>query len=160
MHDDFCNMPGVLSLICSYTLCGDAVETHWSRRARCVHAVDAKWQLFARHEHTISALWPRSQSPVRTPWERGGTPWALLGDATVAVGAPWHLGVMENVKLCTMFCSIFVRSHSALRKIIAIGTSHINVYFSRWWSGNLVWIIFGMHTPWGNSVKSITGMPV
>ena len=75
MHDDFCNMPGALSLICSYTLCGDAVETHWSRRARCVHAVDAKWQLFARHEHAMSAPWTRSQSPVRTPWERGGTPW-------------------------------------------------------------------------------------
>ena len=38
--------------------------------------------------HAMSALWPRNQSPVRTLWERGGTPWALLGNATVAVGAP------------------------------------------------------------------------
>ena len=86
-------------LICSYTLREDAVETHWARRARCVHAVDAQWQFFARHEHAVSAPWQRSQSLVRTPWERGGTPWALLGNATVAVGAPWHLHIMENVKL-------------------------------------------------------------
>ena len=62
---------GTCFLICSYTLRGHAVETHW---ARCVHAVDAHWQLFARHEHAVSAPWLRSQSPVRTPWERGGTP--------------------------------------------------------------------------------------
>ena len=65
---------GTCFLICSYTLRGHAVETHWARRARCVHAVDAHWQLFARHEHAVSAPWLRSQSPVRTPWERGGTP--------------------------------------------------------------------------------------
>ena len=102
-------------LIYSYTLREDAVETHWARPARFVHAVDALWQLFARHEHAVSAPWLRSQSPVRTPWERGGTPWALLGNATVAVGAPWHLHVMENVKLSAIFFSIFVRSHGALR---------------------------------------------
>ena len=101
-------------LICSYTLREDAVETHWARRARCVHAVDAQWQLFARHEHAVSAPWIRSQSPVRSPWECGGTPWALLGNATVAVGAPWHLHVMENVKLFAIFFSIFVWSHGAL----------------------------------------------
>ena len=112
MHDEFCNMPGALFLICSYTLREDAVETHWARR---VHAVDAQGQLFARHERTMSAPWPRSQSPVKTPWERGGTSWALLGNATVAVGAPWHLHVMENVKLFAIFTSIFVRSHGALR---------------------------------------------
>ena len=105
MHDEFCNIPGALFLICSYTLREDAVETHW---VRCVHAVDAQWQLFARREHAMSAPWPRSQSPVRTPW-------ALLGNATVAVGTPWHLHVMENVKLFAIFCSIFVRSHGALR---------------------------------------------
>ena len=99
-------------LICSYTLREDAVETHW---ARCVHAVDVQWQLFARHEHAVSALWLRSQSPARTPWERGGTPWALLGNTTVAVGAPWHLHVMENIKLFAIFFSIFVQSHGALR---------------------------------------------
>ena len=115
MHDDFCNMPGVLFVIYSYTLREDAVETHWARRARCVHAVDAQWQLFARHEHAMSAPWPRNQSPVRTTWGRGGTLWARLGNATVAVGAPWHLHLMENVKLFAIFSSIFVRSHGALR---------------------------------------------
>ena len=102
-------------LIRSYTLREDAVETHWAHRARNVHAVDAQWQLFARHEHAVSAPWLRSQSPVRTPWERGGTPWALLGNATVAVGAPWHLHVMKNVKWFAIFFCIFVRSHGALR---------------------------------------------
>ena len=106
---------GTCFLICSYTLREDAVETHWARRARCVHAVDAQWKLFARHEHAVSAPWLRSQSSVRTPWERGGTPWALLGNATVAVDAPWHLHVMENVKLFAIFFSIFVRSRGALR---------------------------------------------
>ena len=99
-------------LICSYTLREDAVETHCARRVR---AVDTQWQLFARHEHAVSAPWLRSQSPVRTLWERGGTPWALLGNATGAVGAPWHLHVMENVTLFAIFFSIFVRSHGALR---------------------------------------------
>ena len=75
-------------LIYSYTLREYAVETHWARPARFVHAVDAQWQLFARHEHAVSAPWLRSQSPVRTPWERGGTPWALIGNATVAVTSP------------------------------------------------------------------------
>ena len=65
----------------------------------------------------MSAPWLRSQSPVRTPWERGGTPWALLGNATVAVGAPWHLHVMGNVKLFAIFFSIFVRSHGALGNV-------------------------------------------
>ena len=65
--------------------------------------------------HAVSAPWLRRQSPVRTPWERGGTPWALLGNATVAVGALWHLHVMENVKLFAIFFSIFVRSHGVLR---------------------------------------------
>ena len=69
----------------------------------------------ARHEHAVSAPWLCSQSPVRTPWERGGTPWVLLGNATVAVGAPWHLHIMENVKLFAIFFCIFVRSHGALR---------------------------------------------
>ena len=114
MHDEFCNMPRELFLICSYTLREDAVETHSARRARCVHAVDAQW-FFERHQHAMSAPWPRSQSPVRTPWGRGGTPWALLGNATVAVGAPWHLHVMEYMKLFAIFSSIFVRSHGALR---------------------------------------------
>ena len=77
-----------------YTLRADAVETHWAHRARCVHAVDAQWQLFARPEHAMSAPWPRSQSPVRTPW---------------------HLHVMENVKLFAIFSSIVVQSHGALR---------------------------------------------
>ena len=52
-----------------------------------------------RHEHAMSAPRPRSQPPLRTPWECGGTRWTLLGNATVAVGEPWHLHVMENVKL-------------------------------------------------------------
>ena len=104
-------------LICSYTLREDGVETHWERRARRAHAVDAQWQLFARHEHAVSAPWRRSQSPVRTPWERGGTPWALLGNATVAVGAPWHLHVMENVKLFAIFFLVFSCDPTALWEI-------------------------------------------
>ena len=100
--------------LCSYTLREDAVETYWARRA---HTVDAQWQLFALHEHAMSAPWPRNQSPVRTSWERSGKPWTLLGNAIVAVGVPWHLHVMENVKLFARFSSIFVRSHDALRNI-------------------------------------------
>ena len=115
MHDNFCNMPEVLFLICSYTLREEAVEMHWTRRARCVHAADAQWQLFAHQGYDMSAPWPRSQSPVRNPWERGGMPWALLGNATVTGGAPWHLHIMENVNLFAIFCRIFVRSHGALR---------------------------------------------
>ena len=65
--------------------------------------------------HATSTPWPCSQSRVRTPWERGGMPWALLGNVTVAVGAPWHLHVKENVKLFPIFSSIFMRSHGALR---------------------------------------------
>ena len=45
----------------------------------------------------------------------GGAPWALLGNATIALGAPWHLHGMENVKLFAIFSHIFVRSHGALR---------------------------------------------
>ena len=100
--------------LCSYTLRKDAVEKHWARRA---HAVDAQWQLLALHEHAMSAPWPRYISPVRTSRERSGTPWTLLGNATVAVGVPWHLHVMENVKLFARFFSIFVRSPDALRNI-------------------------------------------
>ena len=102
-------------LICSYTLREDAIKTHWAHHACCVQAVDAQWQLFAPHEYAVSAPWLGSQSLVRTPWERDGTPWVLLGNAIVAVGAPWHLHVMENVKLFTILFSIFVRFHGALR---------------------------------------------
>ena len=115
MHDHhFSNMPGALFhvfLRCLYALGGDAVEKHWMCRACCLHAVDAQWQLFAHHEHAMSAPWPHSQTPVRTLWERGGTLWALVRNAMVTVGAPWHLHVMENVKLFAIFSSIFVRSH-------------------------------------------------
>ena len=76
------------------------------RSDNSLHATSTPWALRDRL---------RSQSPVRTPWERGGTPWALLGNANVAVGAPWHLHVMENVKLIAILFSIFVRSHGALR---------------------------------------------
>ena len=112
-------------LICSYTLREDAVETHW---ARCAHAVDAQWQLFARHEHAVSTPW---QNSVRTRWERGGTLWTLLGNATVAVGVPWHLHVMENVKIFAIFFSIFVWSQGTLEKFeIAVPTP---------WDRNRVW---------------------
>ena len=55
------------------------------------------------------------QSPVRTPWEHGGTSWVVIRNAMVVMGAPWHPHVMENVKLFAIFSSIFVRSHGALR---------------------------------------------
>ena len=59
----------------------------------------------ARHERSATTQSIAGQSCVG----------ALLGNATVAAGAPWHLRVMENVKLFAIFSSIFVRSHGALR---------------------------------------------
>ena len=98
------------------------VYTPWRRRR---NALGAPCALCARRRCAVTTLCtPRARrersvttqsTPVRTPWERGGTPWVLLGNATVAVGAPWHLHVMENVKLFAIFFSIFVRSHGALR---------------------------------------------
>ena len=103
-------------LICSCTLREDAIETHWARRA---HAVDVQWQLFVRHEHAVSAPWLdyAVNRPVRTPWESGGTPWALLGNATVDVGATWLLHVMGNVKLFAIFFLVFSCDPTALWEI-------------------------------------------
>ena len=98
---------------------GNYIGNSDSRYRKIISDIGKWWiktqMAFHSHEHAVSAPWLRSQSPVRTPWERGGTPWALLGNATVAVGAPWHLHVMGNVKLFAIFFSIFVRSHGALR---------------------------------------------
>ena len=65
----------------------------------------------------MGAPWPRSESPARIPWKHDGTPWTLLRNATIAVGAPWYLHVLENVKLFALFSSIFVWSHGALRNL-------------------------------------------
>ena len=102
----------LFSHMLAYTLREDAVQKCIGRagRAVCTPSMRSDNSL-----HAVSAPWLRSQSPVRTPWERRGTPWALLGNATVAVGVPWHLHVMENVKLFAILFSIFVRSHGALR---------------------------------------------
>ena len=58
MHDDFCNMPGALFLICSYTLPEDAIETHWARRA-CA--------LCARPPCAVTTLC----TPPAKPWALG-----------------------------------------------------------------------------------------
>ena len=92
-------------LICSYTLREDAVETHWACRA----------PLCARGRCAVTTLCtPRARS------ERSVTTQSIAGQNSVgarwhAVGAPWHLHVMENVKLFAIFFSIFMRSHGALR---------------------------------------------
>ena len=91
------------------------VYTPWRRQR---NALGAPCALCARRRCTVTTLCtPRARHErfVKTPWERGGTPWALLGNPTVAVGAPWHLHVIKNVKLFAIFSSIFVRSHGALR---------------------------------------------
>ena len=65
---------GTCFLICSYTLRGHAVETHWARRARCVHVVDAHWQLFARRERSVTTQSIAGQNSLGARWHAVGAP--------------------------------------------------------------------------------------
>ena len=65
--------------------------------------------------HAMSTPWALRDYAINRRSEFRGSAVARPGNATVAVGAPWHLHVMENVKLFAIFFSIFVRSHGALR---------------------------------------------
>ena len=104
-------------LVFLYTLRENAVQTQWTRRARRVHAVDALWQLLARHVRAVSAPRERNDSPTKTQWGRRCAPWALRGNATIAVRTPWHLHLVKNEKYFATISSIFWRSHGALEKI-------------------------------------------
>ena len=62
--------------------------------------------------HATGTPWALRDHAVSRPSERAV---ALLRNATVAVGLPWHLHTMENAKLFAIFSSILVRSHGTLR---------------------------------------------
>ena len=92
------------------------VHTQYRCHRNALDACDAQWQLLACHECAMSALWQHRQSPTsRTSWEHGGTPSALLRNATIILGMLWHLHVMKNMKLFALFSSILVQSQSAMR---------------------------------------------
>ena len=69
--------------------------------------------------HATSTPWALRDYAVNRRSELRGSAVAHRGRSWetpfVAVGAPWHLHVMENVKLFVTFFSIFVWSHGALR---------------------------------------------
>ena len=95
------------------------VYTPWRRRR---NALGASCALFARRRFAVTTLCtPRAlrDYAVNRRSELRGSAVACRGrsseTSTVAVGVPWHLHVMKNVKSFAIFFSIFVRSHSALR---------------------------------------------